>query len=94
MIFGQLIDDAIRAHAERAKPDETSAQRMSGQRFTLKKRQRFFNCVDERPAEFEQVATRAARQDDPRHCSPHRPAFGQLASQIRQLDCLAARDLR
>jgi hypothetical protein len=91
--ISELVDDAVGADAERAESLEAPAKRVSGERLALEQSEGVLDGVDQHPVEFEQLSSRATREDDAGHCSVGGPPLGELASQIRKRDCLLAREL-
>lgn len=66
-LIRELIDDSIRPGPQRAKPAKAAPQRMAGLRLALEQSKRLIHGVDQRPFELEQIALRAAREDDLGH---------------------------
>jgi hypothetical protein len=67
---------------------------VSRERLTLEHSKGILDGIDQRPTQFEQLATRASRKDDAPHGSLARPTLGQLAAQVGKRDRFVTRDLR
>ena len=80
---GELIEDSISAYAQGIKPAQPASERVTGSRFALQQPESVLDRVYQRPAQLEQLATRAAGEDEPRHRSASGgPALGQLAAEL------------
>ena len=51
--LGELVDDAVRADAKRAKSLQPPAQRVPGDRVAFEQPEGVLDSVDQRPVEFE-----------------------------------------
>lgn len=67
VILGELVDDAERANAKRAKPPQPPAQRVADQRIALEQPERILYRINQGPVELEQLTSGAPREDDTRH---------------------------
>ena len=67
LILGELIDDAERADAQRAKPSQPPTQRVADHRIAFEQPERVLDRIDEGPVELEQLNSRAPSEDDTRH---------------------------
>jgi hypothetical protein len=90
---GELVDDAVRAHAQGAESLETTTQCVSGEWLAFEQPERVLDGVDQEPAEFEQLASGAARENDTGHVLVGGAALGELAAQLRERDGFLSREL-
>jgi hypothetical protein len=76
----ELIDDAIRADAERAEAFEPPPEFVSGERVAFEQAEGVFDGVDQWPVEVEQFEAGAACEDDVGQASAGGAAFGELVA--------------
>gem|GEM_PF-6671987 len=67
LTLGELVDDAERTDAQRAKPPQPPAQRMAGRWIAFEQPERVLYRIDEGPVELEQLTSGAPCEDDTRH---------------------------
>lgn len=92
--IGQLVEDSVGADSQRIQAVKLSAKCISGEWFTLEQAKRVLDCVDQRPAQLEQVVTGSPGEDESgQRSAGRRPAIGQLASKLGEGDRLATLDL-
>ena len=91
--FAQVVNDAERADTERPQPAQPAAQLMAGTRIALEQREGFFDRVNQRPVERQQLKASAAREDDRWHKSTRGAACGKLSPEVVEGDSLAIGNL-
>lgn len=82
VVVCELVDDAIRAHAQRAEAVEPAAERVSRVRIALEKSQRVLDGVDLGPVELEQFLPGAPGENDSSHASAGGSTFCEITAEI------------
>lgn len=91
---GQLVEDPISAYSKGVEPPQLAPERVSGSWFALEQPEGILDCIDQGPAQFQQLATRAAGKDESRHRSTSCcAAFGELAAKLGESNRLAPLEL-
>jgi hypothetical protein len=93
IVVDHLVDDTVGADTKRAQSSEPTTEKVPCARVALEQAERIFDGVDQRPAEFEQLAPGAAREDDTGHRSASRPEPIELPAEILKGDDFTAFDL-
>jgi hypothetical protein len=92
--IGQLVENPIGTHTQRVHSTQLAPKRMAGLRFTLQQAQGILDCVDQRPAEFEQFPPGSTGKDEPgQRSAGGRSALGKLAAKVSELDRFVALNL-
>jgi hypothetical protein len=79
-IVRELVDDAVRADAQRVRTTEPSSECVAAVRIPFKQSERVLDSVKQRPLEFKQSFSSAARENDLGHDSAGSPTLGEFAT--------------
>ena len=76
----QLVDDAIRPHAQGPQALQTAAQLVAAVGVALEESERVLSGIDQGPIEVEQLLPRAAGENDLGHASAGCSTLGEFAA--------------
>ena len=93
IVVCELIDDAVRAYTQRAQAVQPAAQRVSDVRVPFEKSKRVLDCIDDRPAEVEQLLSGDPREDDLGHASADSSTLAEVAAKMVEGDAVASCEL-
>ncbi len=92
--IGELVKDSICANPQRVQATQLASKRVSGMRFALEQPQRILDCVDQGPAEFEQLPPCATGKNEPcQRSAGGGSTLSQLAAKLGEGDRFVAGDL-
>ena len=80
VVVCELVDDPIRAYAQRPEAAQPAPEGVSGLRLPFQQSERVLDSVDQRPLEFEERLSSAPRENDLGHALPGCSTLGEVAT--------------